>query len=360
MKKNMRKIISFCLALIFAVLPLASCGNVDTGAAVKYEKLEVSRSIFQYLCCLEKTKYLYEAYGVDSSQVSTSQLEDNSMIWTAVDGSGTSVADTLKTDVLEEVQRLLYFKKYALEQGFVLNDESKKAIKQSFNEMIAQFEDKKAFNKEMEKYGIDYDEMFEFYQLQSLAAKGEDLLFGENGSMKVTEDTAKDYFNDKYVTVGCIFINTKNKTFPNGKVVVLPADEKKAKEEQADSVYNRALAGEDFDTLCVENSDQGSITLEKAKEGYTFTTGGFVNGDAEKKAFEMKNGDIARVDTDGGVYILKRLVLNTSYFESESETIISQIAELKKYSLVNAEAEKFKLDEDFLNSLDIVALPHVV
>ena len=153
MKKNMRKIISFCLALIFAVLPLSSCGNVDTGAAVKYEKLEVSRSIFQYLCCLEKTKYLYEAYGVDSSQVSTSQLEDNSMIWTAVDGSGTSVADTLKTDVLEEVQRLLYFKKYALEQGFVLNDESKKAIKQSFNEMIAQFEDKKAFNKEMEKYG---------------------------------------------------------------------------------------------------------------------------------------------------------------------------------------------------------------
>lgn len=360
MKKRMKKILCLCLAMIFVALPLCACGGVDTGAAVSYEKLKVSRAIFQYLCCLEKTSYLYEAYGVDPSQVSTSQLEDNPMIWTAVDATGTSVSDSLKTDVLEEVQRLLYFKKYAQDQGFVLSDESKKSIKESFNQMISQFEDKKAFNKEMKKYGIDYDEMFEFYQMQSLASKGEDLLFGENGKMKVSEETAKQYFNDKYVTIGCIFINTKNKTFPNGKVVALPADEKAAKEKQADSVMSRVLAGEDFDTLCVENSDQDIITLEKAKEGYTFTDGGFVNSDVEKKAFEMKNGDIARVDTDGGVYILQRRVLNSSYFESESEIIISQIAELKKYSLVNAEAENFKMDEDFLNGLDIVALPHVV
>lgn len=360
MKKNMKKLLSLCLALLFVVLPLASCGNVDTGAAVKYGKLKLSRSIFQYLCCMEKTSYLYEAYGADSSQVSSSQLEDSEMIWKATDASGVSVADNLKMEVLEDVQRLLYFQQYALDQGFVLDDESKKAIKESFNKMIAQFEDKKEFNDAMEKYGIDYDEMFEYYQIQSLAAKGEDLLFGENGSMKVTEETAKEYFNNKYITVGCIFINTKNKTFPNGKVVVLPADEKEAKEKQASSVYDRALAGEDFDTLCVENSDQGTITLEKAKEGYTFTTGGFVNGDAEKKAFEMKNGEIARVDTDGGVYILQRRSLNNSYFENEAETITAQIVELKKYSMVNAEAEKFKMDEDFINTLDIAAIPHVV
>ncbi len=360
MKKQMKKIISLCLAAILIAFSLCACSGVDTGAAVSYGKLEISRSIFQYLCCMEKTNYLYEAYGVEPSSVSSSQLEDNSMIWTAVDASGASVADSLKTDVLEDVQRLLYFKQYALDQGFVLTNESKKAIKESFNEMIAQFEDKKEFNKEMKKYGIDYDEMFEFYQIQSLAAKGEDLLFGENGKMKVTEDTAKQYFNDKYITIGCIFINTKNKTFPNGKVVVLPADEKEAKEKQADDVFARAQAGEDFNALCVENSDQGAITPEKAKEGYTFTTGGFVNADAENRAFEMKNGEIARVDTDGGVYILQRRPLNSAYFESESETITAQITELKKYSLVNAESEKFKLDEDFLNDLDIVALPHVV
>ncbi|MBR4288333.1 MAG: hypothetical protein IKT50_02730, partial [Clostridia bacterium] len=60
----------------------------------------------------------------------------------------------------------------------------------------------------------------------------------------------------------------------------------------------------------------------------------------------MKNGEIARVDTDGGVYILQRRALNASYFENEAETITSQIVELKKYSMVNAEAENFKMDED--------------
>lgn len=360
MKKTMKKMISLCLALIFLVLSLSSCSSVDTGTALSYGKHKITKALYQYLCCLEKTSYLYEAYGVDSSQVSSSQLEDNPMIWAATDGNGVSVANSLKTDVLEEVQRLLYFKKRALDEGYVLNDESKKTIKNELNKMIAQFEDKKSFNKEMEKYGIDYDEMLEYYQLQSLAWKGEDLLFGEDGSMKVTEETAKKYFEEKYVTVGCIFINTKNKTFPNGKVVVLPADEKAAKAAQADSVYNKAVAGEDFDTLCAENSDQGTITLEKAKEGYTFTTGGFVNGDAEKKAFAMEKGEIARVDTEGGVYILQRRALNASYFESESENIISQIVELKKYTLVNAEAENFKLNEDFLEELDISAIPHVV
>lgn len=360
MKKKMTKLISFCLALILLVLPLSACSNVDTDAAVEYGKQEISRAIFQYLCSQKKTSYLYEAYGVDSSQLSSSQLQDNAMIWTAVDANGSTVADSLKMEVLEDVQRLLYFKQYALDQGYVLTDEIKKEIKKQFNDMIFQFDDKKAFNKAMKPYGIDYDELFVYYQTQSLAAKGEDLLFGEDGAMKVTEETAKKFFEDKYITVGCIFINTKNKTFPNGKVVVLPADEKKAKEELADSVYDRALAGENFDALCVEYSDQGTITEEKAKEGYTFTTGGFVNSEVEKKAFEMKKGDIVRVDTDGGVYIVQRRVLNASYFESEAANITNQIAEMKKYTLVGGELEKFVVDEDFLENLDIVSLPHVV
>lgn len=358
MKQRVTKWTALLLAVVCASVSLFSCGNQKS--AVSYGKYEVSQALFQYLCCLEKTNYLYEAYGVDSSSVSSSQLEDNALIWTSVDVNGETVADSLKTDVLEDVQRLLYFQKYATDQGYVLTDENKKAIKEDFNKMISQFEDKKAFNKEMKKYGIDYDSMYEYYLMQSLAWKGEDLLFGDDGTMKITEDSARNYFNDKYVTVGCIFINTKNKTFSNGKVVVLPADEKAAKEAQADSVYARALAGEDFDTLCVENSDQGSITPEKSKEGYTFTTGGFVNSDAENKAFAMKKGEIARVDTDGGVYILQRRALNASYFEKASETIITQLEELKKYSLVNAVAEEFKLNEDFLNSLDIAALNHVV
>ena len=360
MKQTLKRITAFLLMALLLAPTLISCGGVDTSAAVTYEKESVSKALFQYLCCLEKTEYLYEAYGVDSSSVSSSQLEDNAMIWTATDGKGATVADSLKTDVLESVQKLLYFKKYALDQGYVLSEENKKIIKEDFNEMIAQFEDKKEFNKEMEKYGIDYDEMLQYYYLQSIAWKGEDILFGEDGKMKVTEKTAKDYFDDKYVTVGCIFINTKNKTFANGKVVVLPADEKAAKIALADDVFKRASEGEDFNALCVEYSDQGKITEEKAKEGYTFTTGGFVNETAEKKAFEMKKGEVVRVDTDGGVYILQRRALNGSYFETEKEKIITQIEDLKKYSLVNAAAEKFEMKEEFLNELDIAALPHVV
>lgn len=359
MKRTYIRTIAFVLTLVLLAVPMAACSGVNTAAAVEYEKGKVSCALYQYLCSLKKTEYLYEAYGITSSDMSSSQLQDNPAIWEAKAADGTTVADTLKGEVLDDVKLLLYMKDYAEKEGFKLDKEKRAMVEAEFDKMVANFGSKSDFNKEMEKYGINYDQMLEYNYLQAIAYQGMQLLFGENGTMKVSEEAAEKYFKSNYATVSYLFINTKNKTYSNGKVVALPAEEKAAKIALADDVFKKAEAGEDFASLVMDYSD-ASREENFAKDGLTFKKGTFVNSQAEEKIWEMKKGEIARVDTDGGVYILSKKSLNDDYFESAKESIIQDLEEVKKFSLVSEVEEEFKLKTEFLNELDVAAIPHVV
>lgn len=356
--KRMNKAFVLFLAMTLLVLPaLSACGNAS--AAVSFEKESVSTKVFQYLCSMKKTDYLYEAYGVTSSTISSSQLQDNPSIWSATAEDGTTVADTLKSEVLDEVKLFLYLSDYAKEQGYVLGSAEKKMVRDEFDKILINYGSKAEFNRAMKQYGVNYDAILEYNYLQALAYQGLELLFGASGSMKISDGAVEKYFKNNYATASCIFINTKTKTYSNGKVVGLPEEEKAAKEKLATEIFDRAKAGEDFAFLALTYSDQ-AITEEDARAGYTFEKGGFVNAEAEKAVFEMKNGQISRVDTDGGVYILCRKPLNESGFEEAKSAIRSQLEDVKKYALVSEVEDKYKLNTDFLNELNIASIPHVV
>ena len=157
----------------------------------------------------------------------------------------------------------------------------------------------------------------------------------------------------------CIFINTKNKTFPNGKVVILPEEEKEEKKKLADDVFARLQAGEDFNALFAEYADQVK-TDGTENASYTFEKGKFLNAKAEEKAFAMAEGELACVDTEGGIWILRRNALDMGYFANESDSIMTLLKAAQKTALIAEAQDQFKLDEDFLNSIDIETLAHVV
>ena len=359
MKKIVLRSLSLLLSLVMLVPLFAGCSKVETKACISYGDQSVSRAIFQYLCSVEKTNYLYEAYGIDSSTVSSSQLQDNASIWSAKSADGVTVAEELKMEVIESVEISLYLAAYAVSQGYSLTAEQKKLIQEDFDEIVASFETKSAFNEHMAQYGTDYDQILQYNYIQNLAWQGNELLFGEGGKMAINEESAKKYFKDRYITADCIFINTKNKTYPNGKTVILPASEKEEKENLATDLFARIQAGEDFAELCLEYSDL-AVTEEVAKSGYTFEEGGMGGGEVEKKAFEMKEGEFARVDTADGVYLLRKNALNMEYFENSKDTIIEKLVNAKKLSLVLEVMDQFEIDDEYMNSLDISALLHMV
>ncbi|MBR2634358.1 MAG: peptidylprolyl isomerase [Clostridia bacterium] len=360
MKQALKRMLCIVLTLALALPFFAGCSS-DKGTAVKYGDYKISRAMFRYMCCVEKTNFLYEAYGVDSSTVSASKLTDNPSIWAAVSGEGESLGDVLKKRVLEEVRVTLYLEQYAKENGYVLTSTLRQSVEKEFNTMLTDFSDKKEFNQYLKRYGITYEEMIDYQCMQALAWRGAELLFGENGSMRVTEDSARKYYNANYATVESIFINTKNKTYPNGKTVALPAAEREEKEALADSLYQKLLAGENFGDLYLEHSDDQKVTEEIAQNGVTFAKGsGFASAAVEEAIFAMEVDGIRRIDDAAGVYLVARRQLNQKNFEDSKESIISILEKERKKGLVSGKEDQFSVDEDFIASLDIASINHVV
>ena len=359
MKKWRISLTALLLAAVTLLGTFATGCSAGNKNAITYKGEALSTAVFRYLCSQKKTDYLYEAYGVNKSSVSSSQLQDNPSIWVAVSADGVTVADTLKSEVLDEAKLFLYMSDYAKSKGYTLGAEEKKLIKSEFDKVVSNYGDKKTFNREMKKYGVTYEQILEYNYLQTLAYQGMNLLFGENGTQRISDESLQKYYKNNYATVSCIFINTKSKTYSNGKVVGMPESERAEKKALADDLFAKVQAGEDFAALALKYSDQ-KVDEESAKKGYTFAKNGFVNAQAEEKIWTMKTGEFARVDTDGGVYILCRKNLNAEYFETAKEAIRAELEQIKKYALVSEAEKNFKVDEKFLNELDIKELLHVV
>lgn len=351
--KRTSRALALALTLSLCLNVFSSCaGGKD---AVRYKDFGLIDAIFRYQCCLDKTSYLYEANGTTSDRTSASQLQDNAAIWAMEDAKGVSVAETLKQGVLNRLEWMLYLEQYAKDRGYTLTDEDRAEVKNDFNELVKNFETKSAFNKAMKNYGINYDQMYEYYLHQALASIGNYLLFGEGGAMEISESAAKAYYEKNYITVGVIYINNQNKTYPNGKTVYLPDGEKAEKTALAENLYQRLQNGEDFAALYREYSDRQDANGDT----YTFTHGEFGVDAVEEKAFALSVGTFAKVETDAGVFLLARRGLNNAYFEQEKKTVTTALEEAKKAELLEAAAADFILDEAFIDSLSVAELNFV-
>lgn len=359
MKRTKRTLSLLLAALMLMSACLVGCSSVSEKPAVEFRDITVTRAVFEYLCCLKKTEYLYEAYGITTAQVSTSQLQDNAMIWETVDANGTTMADTLKMDVIEDLQNLMFLANYAQSRGYTLSQEQVDMIKKEFNSSIRQYGDKKVFNQQMKAYGVDYDQLIEYQKLRTLAYQGNELLFGEEGTDRVSDEAAKAHFNKSYYTMTVLFINTKNKTYPNGKTVVLPEAEKKEKEELCDKVEAALKNGEDFVSLAAKHSDL-TATEEQAKEGVTLMKGSYSVAAVEEKVQTLAEGEWARVDVDTGSYFVKRLPLNGDYFTQQKEGIRDELEAIKKAALVGEIMEEFVMAEEFIAEISVKDIPFVV
>ena len=103
--KHFRSLFAAILAAALLLTALSSCSSFSTKKIVEYKDQSVTEAVFRYLCCLEKTQYLYEAYNTDSSSTSASSLQDNAALWTMEDSNGVSVGETLKSSVLSLLLR---------------------------------------------------------------------------------------------------------------------------------------------------------------------------------------------------------------------------------------------------------------
>lgn len=145
-----------------------------------------------------------------------------------------------------------------------------------------------------------------------------DYYFGENGVNTPSDEDIQKYYEDNYITAKHILITTVDPASGETK----RTDEEAKKEAQ--SILDRINAGEDFDTLMNQYSEDTG--LSNNPNGYTFTEGQMVTEfyDGAKALAEDEVSEL--VKSNYGYHIIKRVKLDDSQLDNFKSDIVSAIS----------------------------------
>lgn len=177
---------------------------------------------------------------------------------------------------------------------------------------------KDAYLNQIAQFGFSDQTYQNFMYISQCYQALNDYYFGENGVNTPSDEDIQKYYEDNYITAKHILITTVDPASGETK----RTDEEAKKEAQ--SILDRINAGEDFDTLMNQYSEDTG--LSNNPNGYTFTEGQMVTEfyDGAKALAEDEVSEL--VKSSYGYHIIKRVKLDDSQLDNFKSDIISAIS----------------------------------
>lgn len=303
-------------------------------------------AVVMLLCSCSANKYAATAGGVKitageisfyltsiKNQMSGTELS-NDEDWQTQEIEGVKAIDFAKQKALDAAVENISYVEIAKNLKISLTDEEKQRIKLMKNNLVSQYGTGSGYKTFLKQQKISDGFIDMLCESMVYSEKLSQLALSEN---PITDEKKQQKF-EEMLSGGCykakhiLFLTVDEQTRQ-------PLDEEKIKEaeQNANAVYKRALAGEDFDTLMNEYSQDPGLSSNP--DGYVFSSGEMV------PAFENCTASLA-IDaiglcrSDFGYHIIKRLPLVYSEVESKIESELT--AETLKSAM-----EKWKEDAGF-------------
>lgn len=177
---------------------------------------------------------------------------------------------------------------------------------------------KDAYLNQIAQFGFSDQTYQNFMYISQCYQALNDYYFGENGVNTPSDEDIQKYYEDNYITAKHILITTVDPASGETK----RTDEEAKKEAQ--SILDRINAGEDFDTLMNQYSEDTG--LSNNPNGYTFTEGQMVTEfyDGAKALAEDEVSEL--VKSNYGYHIIKRIKLDESQLDNFKSDIVSAIS----------------------------------
>ena len=177
---------------------------------------------------------------------------------------------------------------------------------------------KDAYLNQIAQFGFSDQTYQNFMYISQCYQALNDYYFGENGVNTPSDEDIQKYYEDNYITAKHILITTVDPASGETK----RTDEEAKKEAQ--SILDRINAGEDFDTLMNQYSEDTG--LSNNPNGYTFTEGQMVTEfyDGAKALAEDEVSEL--VKSNYGYHIIKRVKLDDSQLDNYKNDIVSAIS----------------------------------
>lgn len=360
--KNLRRVIAGVLAVIMTLALLTGCGS--TTSAMTFGQVKITSNMFVYWMSKYKAMYLYSMFGTTT---------DNPQYWTSKMTDTVTVGDYLgamaASQIMQNAILLGLFDEYKL----TVSDEKMNEIDQAMDTKITQAGSKSALNSALSPYGVNADMLKDIYITEAKISAVQDYLYGENGIDKATDAEVAQYFENNYYRMKHILIRTDVKYEKDAdgnpivnddgtayKTIELTEAEKAAQLELAADLEKRIAAGEDYDKLVAEYSEDTG--MGHFEDGYYITSScTFLPSEITSAVMKMKVGETKTVESSYGISIVKRYDLKPDAYNTEpykSELIgdlAATVNAVKLQTLVSGYADSVVINKEVISSYPLSA-----
>ena len=176
-----------------------------------------------------------------------------------------------------------------------------------------------AFLKQIGSFGFSDQSYSNFMYISQCYNALNDYYFGTNGTNVPSDEDLRQYFADNYIAAKHILISTVDST--TGETIRTDAEAK----AEAQKILDRINAGEDYDTLMNEYSEDPGLSGNP--DGYIFTEGEMVT-EFYDGAKALAEGEVSGlVKSDYGYHIIKRKPLDVDgQFENYKGLLTTAVA----------------------------------
>ena len=328
--------------------------------ALKYNDTTISANEYLYWLSSYKTVFLsYYLNGNDSPELWDSEVDE-----------GLTIENFLSGIALGNIKNNIICIDLFDEMGLKLSKDEINDADDYVNELIKKAGGVDALNNSLSAYGVNSKLLKEIYKNDRKIKLVQDKLFEEGGELAITDSDRDNFFNENYIRVKHIYINNVKDLARDeeGDLIIdsdtgtyktreLTETEKAEKTALAETVYAEIVSGGDFDALMAEYG--ADTTMKVYKDGYYINSNtALLPPEVIEKAFTAAEGEVARVDSEIGIHIIKREpLLDKAYADENNSAFFSEfdnnLRTIKLTEFFNNRVNDVTVNKDVISSFSL-------
>lgn len=290
---KIKKISALVCAVVLCIVSLVGCG-IDTREVFSVNGEKVTGE--EYAFFLGTMKEMI-------TQESSLELTDENS-WQTIEIDNKKAIDVAKEKAFDDAVSLMVQVQKAKQEGIVLDETDKTNLRKQKQSIVNMYGGENAFKEQLKMWQVSPDTFDRIMQNYMYASKLEAKYIAENEKINAIsdEDILAKYDSLKEEMMRETIFVKHILALSNGD-----ATDEQAK-AKAQSTLDRLNAGEDFDTLMREVSDDA----QSSYDGYSFRhNDGQMDADFDNAAYALSVGETSGiVKTRFGYHIIKRLESN--------------------------------------------------
>lgn len=331
MNKNIKKLLAILLAVIMTAALMSGCAG---GGKTIYKVNGIPVSSGDYTFAL-----LNAIWSVESSL--SAKFET---IADLTFGEGT-VADMVKEYAYNDVTVLALVESILKEKGINWTKEDESLFYDYMNYYISQVGSKAQLKAQLQLGGSTLKAFENYIKGEIKKSKLELALHGEGGEREITDEQVRAAFDTDYARVKHILITTVD---DNDQP--LEGDALAAKDALYESLWARVSAGEDFDALMLEYTEDPG--LETNPDGYFLSENSSFVEEFKTASLALAVGELGYCKSSFGHHILLRCPLGDEEYEEYKDDVLSEIKAADYQEYINEKYEAAEIETVNQNEID--------